>query len=233
MKAKLFISFTLLILAGRSTFADTYSIDKDKSVFAVITHKAGYASALAHDHFVFPEEYDTEITLENEQKIVDGRFSITFSVENLIVDDQSAEAKWFPRIKALGIKEDPFPEVSDNNKGKIRDAMIDKGQLDAASYPTILAKATAIKQRNNKENESDGITHTVSVEATIHGKKIVKDFPAKIVLDNDTLSVETFKEYRFTEFGIKPYSAFLGAVKNQDRFHIYVNLTAHRSKDSL
>ncbi len=226
------VGFALLIFIGSSATAGTYSIVKEQSVFAVITHKTGYASAFAHDHLVYPGSYDAELTLENDQKIVGGQFSITFSVESLVVDDQSVKTKWFSRIKALGIKNDPFAEVSDKDRRKIRESMLDKSQLDSVAFPTVSAKITAIDRQSGNGNENNSFSHKVSVATTIHGKKIKKVIPTTITLINGTLNVEAFEEFRFSEFGIEPYSAFFGAVKNQDRFHIYVNLTAQLTKDS-
>jgi hypothetical protein len=44
------------------------------------------------------------------------------------------------------------------------------------------------------------------------------------------LHAEALGELRFTEFGIEPYTAALGAVKNADQFHLWVDLVATPAK---
>jgi hypothetical protein len=46
--------------------------------------------------------------------------------------------------------------------------------------------------------------------------------------EGDALTIEGVGSARFTDFGIKPFSAFMGAVKNLDEFHLYLNLRARR-----
>ena len=43
------------------------------------------------------------------------------------------------------------------------------------------------------------------------------------------VTAEIFGEFRFKEFGIEPYSTMLGAIRNDDRFHLYVNTVARRA----
>lgn len=40
------------------------------------------------------------------------------------------------------------------------------------------------------------------------------------------LTVEATGAFLFTDFGIEPYSAFLGLVKVADPFHLYLRLVA-------
>ena len=51
-------------------------------------------------------------------------------------------------------------------------------------------------------------------------------------IDGDELSIEAVGEFTFEEFGIEPYSAFLGSVKNKNEFFIYLNLKAIRTNES-
>jgi hypothetical protein len=65
-----------------------------------------------------------------------------------------------------------------------------------------------------------------TVAVTIHGQTIKKDFSANIVFQGKELLVEAAADFRFTEFGIQPYRALMGALGNEDRFSMLVNLKA-------
>ena len=56
---------------------------------------------------------------------------------------------------------------------------------------------------------------------------VERDVAADIAFDGDgALTIEAVGDFAFTEFGIKPFSAALGAVRNKDAFRVYVNVTA-------
>ena len=61
---------------------------------------------------------------------------------------------------------------------------------------------------------------------TIHGKTIERRLPATFRVADGVLSAEIVGELRFEEFGIEPYSTMLGAIRNDDRFHLYVSVVA-------
>jgi hypothetical protein len=100
--------------------------------------------------------------------------------------------------------------------------------LDATRYPDISAEVVAIAEKKSKVGDTE-FTHAVTLRFTAHGKTVEKAIPARIELAEDLLKVEAVGEYKFTDFGVKPYSAMLGAVKNQNEFHLYVNFTARRA----
>ena len=106
--------------------------------------------------------------------------------------------------------------------------MLDKDQLDANQFPDIEAKVISVTK---SENEFRGQTysHLARLHFTVRGKTVRRDVSANIVIGEDDVTVEAVAAFRFTEFGIKPYSAFLGAVKNLDEFFVYCSLTAGRN----
>ncbi len=206
--------------------AQEYEIDKDETVFAVVTHKGGIASALAHNHFIFPVQYEARVWQEGDA-VESGRFRIEFPAAQLTPDVKEAEEKWYPRIEALGILEKPFPEVSDENRAKIKEAMLSDKQLDAENHPAIAAEVTEIRKEPSKRGDAT-FTHAVNLRFTAHGETVEKAIPARIAFEDGVLTVEATGRYRFTEFGMEPYSAFLGAVETQDEFDLYVHLVARR-----
>lgn len=219
------ILIALLAAASAASAQDEgYVVDQSESIFAVVTHRAGVAAALAHNHFVYPREYTAKIGKAAEA-LETGRFSITFPTSNLVPDDPKAAAQWYPRLEALGILNKPFTALSDKNRAKVREAMLSKEQLDAARYPAIRAEVTAVRAEESRVGTLD-CTHMATVAFTLHGKTVERDVPVRIELGDNTVKVEGTAQFRFREFGIKPYSAMLGALKVEDTFDVYVHLVA-------
>ena len=73
------------LLSG-ATFADDFIIDGENSIFAVITHKAGIIARLAHNHLIYAQDYDADLTIDGDD-ISTASFRNEFPVENLVVSD--------------------------------------------------------------------------------------------------------------------------------------------------
>ena len=224
------IMFSLVVgfTSAASAATQNYNIALSESVFAVVTHKAGVGSALAHDHFIYPSQYKSDISVDPAHP-EQARFRMQFPVTALVVDDPQAKTRWFPEIKAAGILDHPFPEVSEKDRAKIREHMLDEGQLDAQRFPEISAELKSITEKKS-DTGGKGLGYEVSVALTAHGKTVERPFLVNIEQTGDTARVKGFGSFKFTDFGIKPFSAFLGAVRNQDLFHVFVDMKAKGGK---
>lgn len=217
----------LFVFGSRPVSASSYDINPEESIFAIVTHKAGIAAAMAHNHMVHASTYSATVN-GDPPEFRDPTFRMEFPVKALVVDDHAKQSQWFPKIKGAGILEEPFPDVSEENRSKIRESMLAQGQLDAKSYPTISAEIMDLKQTENAERP--GFDYTGKLAFRVHGKTVTKSLPLRIETNEEQVNVEAIGEYEFTEFDIEPYSAFFGAVKNKDRFHLYANFTATPAK---
>lgn len=196
----------------------------DDSVFAIVTHKAGFASGRAHDHFIAARGYTARI--EGEAGSIEGAaFEIELAAEELVVDSPELEKAFYPRLEALGILAEPFGELTDKNRAKIRESMLGEKQLDAAQFPKIKARLVGIEEKLSTLG-SEELAYEVTLSFEVHGREATGPLAANVDWDEGTLRVEAAGVFRFTDFGIEPFSAFLGAVKNTDEFHVYVCLAA-------
>jgi len=214
----------IMAVAVTATAAE-YTIDKDHSVFAIVTHKAGLASALAHDHFVHASDYEATLTVDRNAP-ESMEFSIELPAEKLRFDAADAEKEWFPKLKDAGIVEEPFSELSGKNRGKIRQSGLGEDQLDAQNHPTLKARVAAIQPIDNPDS---AYTHEAELEFTVRGKTKTRTVKANITFDENELSVTAVGAFNFTDFDIEPYSAFLGAVRNEDTFHIFAHMRAEQA----
>ncbi len=217
------LAFSLLLTASM-TSAQQIEIVAEDSIFAVITHKAGLASGMAHNHLVTAAGYQAELNFEAGAPLA-TRFEIELASDQLQVDPWDLEQAWYPRFEELELLDEPFSEVSEKDRAKIRKSMLSKGQLDATGSPRITARVTAVREQATTLGDV-GFPYAADLELEIRGKTVEKPVAARYQIDGETLTIEAVGAFRFTDFDIKPYSALLGAVKNEDEFHVYVSLKA-------
>lgn len=218
------IAPALLALAYASGAAE-YEVVKDESVFAVVTHKGGLAARLAHNHLVQAGQYDVEFSMDADNPAT-AAFSLSFAVKDLLVDVPEAQEKWFPGIRRMGILDTPFAALSEADRKTIADHMLDKGQLDADQFPEIGVKLVSVREQSQRKGDTEfGWAATIAL--TVHGKTVERECPASLTHQDGRVTVEAVGAFKFTEFGIRPYSAFMGAVKNRDDFHVYAHLVAN------
>ncbi len=220
-----------LMLTTPSLAAEEIEIVRDGSIFAVITHKAGFASGAAHNHLVAAAGYQATLSFDDGAPLA-TRFELVQASDRLIVDPWELEQAWYPRLEELGILDQAFSEVAGGDRQKIRESMLSKGQLDAAGFPEISARITEVREQAvthggvvaPEARQRNTFPYAATLELEIRGKTVAKPVAARYQLADGALNVEALGTFNFIDFGIKPYSAFLGAVKNQDAFHVYVNL---------
>ena len=67
----------------------------------------------------------------------------------------------------------------------------------------------------------------IEAALTVRGEERATTLRARWELDDEgALTVQAAGEFHFTDFGIEPYSAFFGTVRNQDRFVLFMELRA-------
>jgi polyisoprenoid-binding protein YceI len=201
-----------------------YEIDAQRSIFAVVTRKAGIASRFAHDHLVAASRYEATLSFDDAHPEA-TRFRLEVVADALEADRRDLARSRSPRLLELGILDEPLPEVSAKDQRKIREAMLSDGQLDAARHPRIVAEVTRIRRQPSPMGK-----HTFAWSATVrleaHGRRVERELAADASSRGDSLEIEAAGSFAFTDFGIEPYSAFLGTVRNQDRFFVYARILA-------
>ncbi len=209
--------------------ASSVEIDREASVFAVVTHKAGLAARLAHNHLVIASDYEVTLDFDPEKPEATS-FRFEAPAAKLKVDDPAAQKRWYPRIAELGILSEPFGEVPEGDRKKIYDSMVSKKQLNVQSHPTIRAEIVGVSGAGDSGTE--GFPFSVRLRIEIVGKSVEKTVAGRFERDGNRIRFEAFGEPAFTDFEIKPYSAMLGAVKNDDPFHLYVVFEGRLSPSS-
>ena len=210
--------------------ASSWRLDRETSLLAVLTHKGGFAAGLAHDHLVAATRYEARLELDPASPAT-ALFELRVEAEGLEPDLAELQQEWYPRLAELGLLEEPFGSVSDKDRGKIRSAMLGGKQLDATRYPSISARLLRVREEASTAGEVS-FTHQVTLQLEVRGRRVERSAAARYSLEDDLLTMEALGHFTFTEFGIKPYSAALGAVRNRDGFQVYVHLKARPATDT-
>ena len=209
------------VVIGFATAGPLAAQVSQESVFSVVTRKGGVAGRLAHNHLVVATDFTAELTMADGDPMSTS-FEFSTAAEGLIIDDSLWVATLEPRIQALGIVDNlSYPD--EGQRREIREKMLDDEQLDPEEYPTISARLVHVEEADSVVG-SVPFTHRATVAVTIHGVEVERVFPARYDLEGDDLRFEAIGEFEFKEFGIDPYSAFLGTVKVKNEFAIYVDL---------
>jgi polyisoprenoid-binding protein YceI len=189
--------------------APRFAIDPKQSALYCRTRKAGAASALAHDHAIRATDLKGEIAYDPAHPET-SRVEVTVQTATLSVDAPEDRVK-------LGLEGGP----GDSDRKKIAENMMDDGQLDVKKFPTIHFVSSSVKadgERLRVEGSLTlhGVTHPVSLGVT------VKASADGQVTGDGELAVKT------SDYGIEPYSALLGAVKNKDQVDLILHLVAKK-----
>jgi hypothetical protein len=214
----------VLISSSTSLHADELNVVPEQSVFAVVTHKGGIAGGLAHDHLITASGFTARLVFTDSDPLA-AEFAIRFAAENLVVDSEALRKNWSSRLQALGILDEPFGRLSDEDRMKIRETMLGAKQLNVAGFPEISARILSIDEEASSQGDIQ-LSHRIALAFRVHGQTVERPVWARYEYVGGELRVEAVGEFRFQDFGIEPYSAMLGAIKNKDEFHLYMNLVA-------
>ncbi len=238
------LSLGVALLIPSSLSAAPWTIDLERSTFAVLTHKAGIAARLAHDHLVVAR--NPRYTLDFDPAAPEtAKLSVTVPVLALEIDADAERAQHAERLTILGALTEPFKPIDESDREKIRTSMLAPKQLFAERYPEVKAELLALAPRGvggggggGAESARVALGWNAKLKIEIRGIVVETTVPVRFeVVEGDAgkklgpelgpeLHAELLGELRFTEFGIEPYSAVLGAVKNDDLFHLWVDLVA-------
>ncbi len=201
-----------------------YEVIPEESVFALGTHKAGLAARWAHNHLIVASDYTARLAFDAGDPTRTS-FQIQLSVAGLTVDDSAIKDRWYPRLHELDVWGDSYRGMSEEDREDVRANMLDEKQLYADSFPTIEARSTTIEARDAERGDTH-FSYEVLLAVTIRGETVHRPFVARYAIEDETLIVEALGVFYFTDFGIEPYSKFLGSVKNKNEFHLYLYLRA-------
>jgi polyisoprenoid-binding protein YceI len=184
-----------------------YTVDPARSTLVVQLFKTGIGGPLAHDHVVHATQYTGQIQVDLTDPT---RSIVTIEVHTAALQaDAPALRQQYGLTKAL----------SEKDRQEVQAHMQGAGQLDVARYPTIQFRSTKITQ------QADG-QYIVTGDLTLHGVTQSVTFPVQGEVQAGLLHGRGSFRLLQSRFGYKPYSAFLGAIKNQDEVLLHFDIVA-------
>ncbi len=197
-------------------------IREQDSVLAVLTHKGGFAASKAHNHLIAAPISGAELVFDPAEPLATS-FALDVAARDLAVDPWDLEQAWYPRLEELGVLGEAFSEVADSDRRKIAKSMLGEEQLDAAKYPRISARLAGV-EKGMVTHGGVAFPFVATLALEVHGRSVETPVAARYESADGELTIEALGMFRFTDFGIEPFSAFFGAVRNEDFFHVYLNL---------
>jgi polyisoprenoid-binding protein YceI len=204
---------TLLLTGSLPVAALTYRVDPQRSELVVRVFKAGYASGLAHDHVVAATRYSGTVRYRPDD--------LAASSVEVEVDATAL------RVDAPALREEHGLEkgVGEKDRRKIQATMEGDKQLRVQEYPTISLKSTGVETRETGELE-------VTADLTFLGITRSVTFPVQVEEEGGgTLHATGSFWFRQSDWGLRPYSFMLGAVKNRDEVELVFDVTAVTPRD--
>jgi polyisoprenoid-binding protein YceI len=223
----LFAGFWLLSGAAR---AANYQVDMSQSLVGAVVFKAGFGKALAHNHLVFGKNMEV-ITFEvpDNAPLEGGKFYGSVKVADIAADEWAVSQKWQPLLTEAGLlsKDVELSEVSAGQREDIEKELRGSGQLNGEKFPKVEIKLLGLSAAAGQIGKI-AATHRARMEVSVHGVTKEVDMPARIQPVGNDLNVTVSGPLKFTDFGIEPISAMLGAIKNKDEFALFVHLVAKK-----
>lgn len=195
-----------LFPATMSAQPATYTFDAAESWLVVKLTKKGLAAALAHDHVVRAAAFSGSVVYDPDD-LSTCAVQITIPVEELTVDVPAD-------LERMGMGTGP----DEGDRAKIKKNMLAKGQLHAEAHPTITYQSTTC--------QATGEQLTATGSLTIRGVSKSIAVPLNVALDGNRFTAQGQFTVSHRDFGMKPYSAALGTIKNDDPLEFHLNLVA-------
>ena len=181
-----------------------YRIDPIASELLVYVHRDGPLARLGHDHVIASHDVTGYVLWSDASDV--ARADLEIPLVTLTVDEAEFRA-------AAGFETMP----SDDDVAGTRANML--VSLEASAFPVIQVFVS------HRDDASDA---SMRVEITLHG--VTRSFPVTVDLERgaDWLRVSGTFDVLQSDFGIRPYSVFGGALSVRDRLEVQFRLEGRR-----
>lgn len=189
--------------------ATVYQVNPADSEVHILVYRGGTLARLGHNHVVTVTSLEGRIWTHSS--LAQSGFDLRFPVADLVVDDPAARA-------AAG---SDFPaSVPQRDREGTRRNMLRAETLDAAQYPNITLRSVSIGGTAQQPQ--------VIARITIKDREHDVELAPAVRIDGARLEVSGELTFRQTDFGIKPFTAALGALEVQDQLRVTFKVRADR-----
>jgi hypothetical protein len=109
--------------------------------------------------------------------------------------------------------------ISGKDQQKMRSTLESPAQMDIKKYPTVRFEATSAERQSDRR-------YIIIGDLTVRDVTRSVTFPAVVEEEGGDLRGRATIGLRQSDFGIKPYNAILGAIRNRDEAVLYLDIVA-------
>lgn len=199
------VSILGLALAATSSTSVGYILQDEPGAIYVMTEPTNVLGFMAHRHVIEARSFTGRFDFDPENP---GACTVRIDVPvmSLVVDRPEMR-------KAVGFEK----EVDDGQRKTIMEHMLGEGQLHVSKYPRIRFRGHGCAR---DPLEKDGWTLEGTLE--VHGVKAPIEEGVRLVFEGDEVRVSADFSKVHADFGMEPYTAFLGTIKNDERIEFKV-----------
>lgn len=185
-----------------------WKLDATKTELVVKVWKTGAAAGLAHDHVVRASRFEGTASLDEAGSASSLSVTLTATTADLVPDEPEAR-------KRYGVE---GPLVPDGDRKKILENLLGPEQLEATRFPTVKFVSTRVSV-----NDKGALSCTGTF--TLHGvsKEITFTFTAS--RKGEVFEADAHVRFKTSDYGVQPYSAALGLIKNRDEVELVLHVT--------
>jgi len=175
----------------------TYALTTKGGFVGVVVRYDRSALIAGHDHVLVATRYSGSVTWDPND-LSACKVSVTVPVASLVVDPPGSR-------KRQGFE----GETSAKDKAGIKKNALGKNQLNGSAHPNITFRSTSCAP--------DGDRVLVKGNLTLRGVTKAVRTRMKISADEQGFQARGSVGFSHTQFGFKPFTAALGALKNDDK----------------
>ena len=197
--------------AQEAPAAADYTLNAAASTLFVVVKKdpSTLGAAMAHDHAIAASGWTGQVHWEPANPAA-CKVAITVPITGLQVDPPGYRAK-------AGLN---AQEVSAGDKQTITDNFRGASQLNASAFPTIQFTSTACSGTGGK--------YEVAGNLSLRGKSRPTKLTMSISADGTTFKASGRFDAKGSDWGMAPFSAAFGAVKNLDTLTFVIDVVGAR-----
>ncbi len=191
---------------AKSEAIRTYTLDPEKSFLGVLVRYDRDALMKGHDHVISPSSFEGTVRWGPDPADCDVR--IAFPVVNLQVDPPGSRARF-------GLE----GATSESDKRTIKKNMTGPHQLDAKRFPEIAFRSTSCTAKGDR--------FLVSGTLALHGVGAPVTAEMEVEATPTTFTAKGNFQADHALWGMKPFTALLGSLRNDDTLSFTVDVVGH------
>lgn len=206
-KLAMFGIIPVIVFCATFSYGGTvaYEIDSDSSELVVRMFRGGFAFFLGHNHVIRATEFSGQISFDPDDDS-SAEVSVVVKTASLKADEPQVRARY-----------ELEKQVNDKDRKQIQKTMESVEQLDIKKFPVMVFKSTKIEKQDKDKYKIRG-------DLTIHGVTLQVSTEVKVEKEGIESHIRGVLKFKQSDFGIKPYSAAFGSIRNKDEVVLHIDL---------